>query len=247
MIPVQVQTSTFFFERAMYRLASKFPEEGMERIKANLQAFRAWVAEPAFRAQTPELAVAHILNAVGPAVQLKAELLATLASVPHGLELFLQAMSEDLPDLVPEERPLELLKTANLLQRAQRVWARSIALDPDLSAIERSVGSEQIGTTLTSGFHADNLFTTCLMATDGLSPAPSPQVLHALCIAALDFARQYHQGVQTLVETGAPEINADDPLKPTTVADLRSLPPYDGPAATIEEMKAAIEAAFGDP
>jgi hypothetical protein len=245
MIPVQVQTPTFFFERAIDRLASKFPAEGMERLKANLRAFRAWVAEPAYREQSPEDAVEHVLKAVGPAVQLRAEFLATLASVPRGFELFLEAVTEDLADMVPEEGTPELVEAANLLQRAQRVWVRFIAFHPDLAEVERSVGSEQIGGVLTLGFHSDNLLTICLMATDGLSAPPSPQVLDALSAAALDHARQYHQGVRSLVEAVAPEIDTEAPFESTTVADLLSLPPYDGPAATVEEMEEAIGALFG--
>ncbi|RME25499.1 MAG: hypothetical protein D6798_08820, partial [Deltaproteobacteria bacterium] len=130
MIPVQVQTPTFFFERAIDRLASRFPAEGTERLKANLQAFRAWVAEPAFREQSPDDAVNHVLKAVGPAAQLKAEFLATLASVPRGIELFLEAVTEDLADMVPDAGTPEFVEAANLLQRAQRMWVRFIAFHP---------------------------------------------------------------------------------------------------------------------
>lgn len=245
MIPVQVQTPTFFFERAIDRLASKFPAEGTERLRANLHAFRAWVAEPAYRERSPEDAVEHVLKAVGPSAQLRAQFMLTLASVPRGFELFLEAVTEGLADTVPRDGAPELAEAAILLQRAQRTWVRFIAFHPDLAGVERSVGIERIGGVLTLGFHADNLFTICLMATDGLSAVPSPRVLDALSAAALDGARRYHQGVRSLVEAVAPEIDTEAPFRSTAVADLLSLPPYDGPAATVEEMEEAIGALFG--
>lgn len=64
MIQVQVQTPTFFFERAIERLASTFPAEGMERLMAKLRAFRAWVAEPAYREQSGDDAVEHVTQTV---------------------------------------------------------------------------------------------------------------------------------------------------------------------------------------
>ena len=245
MIAVQVQTPTFFFERAIDRLARRFPAEAIERLKANLQAFRVWVAEPAFREGSPQDAVQHVLNAVGPAVQLKAGFLATLASVPDGIELFLQAVTEGDGDMVAGDGTPESADAADLLQRAQRLWVRFFYFHPDVAAVERAVGSDRLGEVLTLGFHADNLLTVCLMATDGASAAPSPRVIEALCTAARDFAQKYHHGVRSVVESVAPQIDTEAPLEPTTVADLLSLPPYDGPAATLEEMEAAIGASFG--
>lgn len=246
MLPVHVQTPTFFFERAADRLASKLSTEEMEQIKANLRAFRTWVAEPAYRAPSPEDAVEHVLEAIGPAAQLKAAFLATLTSVPGGLDLFIEAVTEDLADTVSDEGGgLELTEAADLLQRAQRMWFRFLAFHPDLEMMERSVGREQIGSVLTHGFHADNLLTICLMATDGQSVAPSPQVLDALSAAALHYSSRYHRGVRSLVEAVAPKVDTAAPFRSTTVADLVALPPYDGPAATVEEMEEAIRALFG--
>lgn len=244
---VQVQTPAFFFERAIDQLAARFPADAMERLRANLKAFRAWVAEPAFRAPGADAAVTHVLEAVGPAVQFKAEFLAVLASVPQGVELFIEAVTEDLVDMVPDKGPQGLAEAADLLQRAQRTWLRFAVFHPDLAGVEAAVGGERLGEVLTLGFHADNLLTVCLMAGDGDSAPPKKSVQKALCGAARDYAQRYHQAVRGLVEAAAPPFDEADPFKPTTLADLLALPPYDGPAATPDEMDDAIGALFESP
>ena len=206
MLAVHVQTPAFFFERAVDQLSARFPPDAMIRLEANLRAFRAWVADPAFREPIPDAAVDHVLKAVGPAVQLEAEFIAVLASVPRGMELFIEAVTEDLVDVAPEGGPQELAHAAELLQRA---WLRFAVFHPDLAGVEAVVGDDRLGEVLTLGFHADNLL--------------------------------------TVVDGAAPQLDEADPFKPTTVADLLALPPYDGPSATPEEMDEPIRTMFKSP
>ncbi|MFH1468832.1 MAG: hypothetical protein ABIO70_30870 [Pseudomonadota bacterium] len=159
----------------------------------------------------------------------------------------MEAVTEDLVDLVPEGGPPDLVEAADLLQRAQRVWLRFFVFHPDLAGVEATLGSERLGAVLTLGFHSDNLLTISLMAGDGLSDPPCAEVLWALSAASLDFAKQYHDGVRALVEAIAPQIDETDPFQPTTLDDLLALPPYDGPAATVEEAEEAIGAVFRSP
>ena len=245
MAAVQLQTPSFFSERAIDRLAASFPPAARERLKANLRAFRSWVAEPAFRAKSPAEAVKHVLVSVGPSVQFKAEFLAVLAAVPNGIMLFVQAMSEELGSLAPEGAEPALGRALDLLQRAQRIWFRFLAFHPDGGALESIAGIERITAVLDLAFHADNLATVSCMAADGESGRVKVPMLKALCAAAEDYARRYHAAVRDLVEQVAPVRDPAHPFAPSSLADLLALPPYDGPAASVEEMDESIGALLG--
>ncbi len=244
MLSVRVQPPTFFAERAIDRLVGRLPSEALARLRANLRAFRAWVAEPAYRADGGPAAVQHVLASVGPSVQLKADFLMALASVPRGFELFFEAVTDELLDIVPEDGPEVLTRATEHLVRAQRVWFRLMLFHPDLDGVERAVGNARLSETLTIGFHADNLLTVCFMAMDGESGRIAPAVLDTLLDAAADFSARYHAAVTGLAEAVAPQVDEQTPFEPSALADLLALPPCDSPPLTPEEMDEAITAQF---
>lgn len=242
MLAVQLQTPSFFSERAIDRLAASFPAAARDRLKANLQAFRSWVAEPAFRAKSPAAAVEHVLKSVGPAVQLKSEFLAVVAAVPNGFDLLMRVGTDEIAALAPEGGSPTLVEAIAWLQRAQRTWFRFIAFHPDGGGLDAVAGIDRITTVLDLGFHADNLVTISCMATDGESGRVRAAVQHALCAAAVDYAERYHSAVRDLVER---VVATKEPSEPSSLADLLALPPYDGPAATVEEMDEVIGSVHG--
>lgn len=244
MLSVRVQPPTFFAERAIDQLVGRFPPHAVERLRANLRAFRAWVAEPAFRAAGGDATVQHVLASVGPSVQLKADFLMALASVPRGFELFFEAVTDELLDVVPEDGPQQLADATEHLVRAQRVWLRLMLFHPDLDGLERTVGRERLGEVITLGFHADNLLTVCFMALDGESGTVDAGALASLLNAAASHAERYHAAVTSLAEAVAPDIHEHSPFTPSALADLLALPPYDGPPVSVEEMDDAIAAHF---
>lgn len=209
-------------------------------MKVNFKAFRAWVAEPAFRASSPEAAVEHVVRSVGPSVQLKAEFLSVVAAVPNGFDLLVRAVTEELVDLVPRGGSPALARAVEHLQRSQRFLFRFAAFHPDPQAVERVAGVDRLSAVLDLGFHADNLVTVSCMAADGESGGVKAAVLNALAAAADDFAERYHSAVRDLVEEVAGTRDAARSFEPSTVADLLALPPFDGPAATVEEMNESI-------
>lgn len=244
MLSVRVQPPTFFAERAFDQLVGRFPSHAVELLRANLRAFRAWVAEPAFRAAGGDAAVQHVLASVGPSVQLKADFLVALASVPRGFELFFEAVTDELLDVVPEDGPQQLTEATEHLVRAQRVWLRLMLFHPDLEGVERTAGSERLGEVITLGFHADNLLTVCFMALDGESGIVDAGALASLLDAAASHAVRYHAAVTSLAEVVAPEVDEHSPFTPSALADLLALPPYDGPPVSVEEMDEALAARF---
>lgn len=247
MLAAQLQTPSLLSERSIDRLAAGFPEAARERLRANFRAFRSWVAEPAFRAKTPAQAVEHVLGCVGPAVQLKAELLAIVAAVPGGFEILVAAVTEELGSLVPEGGPADLASALDHLQRAQRIWFRFVTFHPDLAAVEELVGVDKIVAVLDEGFHADNLVAVCFMATDSESGKVKAPIVRALAAAAEEHAQRFHAAVSDLVEQVASAGATGRSFESSSLADLLALPPYDGPAATVEEMDEAIASIYRAP
>lgn len=244
MLAAQVQTPTFFHERALDLLMDRFPTDAMGKLRANLAAFRAWIAVPAYRARGPKAALDHVLNAAGPAVQLKVEFITVLANVPDGFALLAEVVTEELGDILPAEGDPMLAEAVDHLQAAQRTWLRFVTFHPDLDAVERKVGTPRLTAVINLCFHADNLLTVCLMGADGSCGKVRPQVQHALAAAAAEYAGRYHAAVRDLVERSAPILDAAHPFSATTLEDLLALPPYDGPAASVSGMGDSIGALF---
>ena len=244
MIAAQVQTPTLVQERALDRLVDRLPEGATERLRANLAAFRAWIAAPAYRARGPKGAILHILHAVGPAVQLKVEFATILAEIPGGYALLAEALADEPADLLPAEQDPLLAKAAAHLQAATRIWLRFVTFHPDLAGVEAKVGVDRLTDVTNLGFHADNLLAVGLMGADGSCGKVRTPILHAIAGAAADHAARYHAAVEELVEAAAPRLDEGHPFGATTLQDLLALPPYGGPARSTREMDASIGALF---
>lgn len=244
MIGTQVQNPTFFYERALDLLADRFPQGAMERLRANLAAFRSWIAAPAYRASGPKAAVDHILNSAGPAVQLKVDFIGVLADVPDGFALLATIMTMEPGKILPVEQDPALAEAVADLQAGQRTWLRFVTFHPDLAGVEARVGTERLTDVINLCFHADNLLTVCMMGADGSCGSVPPLVHEAIAAAAADYAARYHAAVRDLVESAAPSLDPADPFKATTLQDLLALPPYDGPAASVHEMGDSIGGLF---
>lgn len=236
------QTPSVLSEQAVVRLEGLLPKETIAELRANFRSFRAWVAEPAFRASTPEAAVQHVVQAIGPSVQFKASLIKAFMAVPNGLSLLSKAGLEALSILAPGGSSPDLVEAATHLQQGQRIWQRLAAFHTDLSLFDDTLGPVALGEALTFGFHADNLFTVSCMASDGISGVVPPATLAALHAAAADFAKRYHRTACDLAERLAPKIDATDPFRTTSLDDLLNLPPFDGRAASVDEIHEAIRA-----
>ncbi len=243
MFATQVQTPTLFSERTIDLLVGRFPPETTRRLRANLAAFRSWVAAPAYRAKSPKAAVAHVVAAVGPALQLKMELITALGEVPDGLRLFTSTVLEG-PAELPMEPDSRLGLATEHLYASQRMWLRFMSFHPDLAAVQAKIGFEQIADAVSLGFHADNLLTVCVMGTDGTCGVVRPSFRQALEQAAVDYASRYHHAIKKLVKSAAPPFDKLQPFKQSTLADLLSLPPFDGPAVSVPELREAIGAGF---
>lgn len=244
MLASKVQTPTFLYERALDLLVDRFPPAAMERLRANLAAFRAWIAAPAYRKKSAKAAVEYILNSAGPAVQLKVEFITLLGEVPDGFALLAEVVTDELDDVTPQEHDPVLAEAVGHLQAAQRIWLRFVTFHPDLEGVEGAIGAERLAEVISLGFHTDNLLTVCLMGADGSCGAVRPQVQHALAAAAGDFAERYHTAVRGVVELAAPTFDAARPFRTTTLQDLLALPPYEGPAAKAAEMGESVAAMF---
>ena len=244
MLAAQVQTPTFFHERALDLLVDRFPKDAVGKLRANLAAFRSWIALPAYRARGPKAALDHVLNSAGPAVQLKVEFITVLANVPDGFALLAEVVTEELSDIFPVEGDPLLAEAVDHVQAAQRTWLRFVTFHPDLDEVERKVGMPRLTAVFNLCFHADNLLTVCLMGADGSCGKLRPRVQHALAAAAVEYAGRYHAAVRDLVELAAPSLDAAHPFSATTIEDLLALPPYDGPAAATNEMGESIGALF---
>jgi hypothetical protein len=237
---LELQTPSFLSERAVDHLEGQLPDETIAELRLNLRAFRSWVAEPAFRAPTPEAAVEHVQRAVGPSVQLKATLIAALAKAPGGMMLLARSVIDALTEMVSAGGSPTLVGAADHLQKAQRVWVRFLAVHPELATFASQPLAAELVEALNLGFHADNLLTVRFMATDGDSAPVAPPIVAALEVAAADIAQRYHQAVLELVERHAPGINPSEPFRPTDLDDLLNLPPFDGPETTVDEINEAI-------
>jgi hypothetical protein len=237
---LELQTPSFLSERAVDHLEGKLPDETIAELRLNLRAFRSWVAEPAFRAPTPEAAVEHVLHAVGPSVQLKATLIAALAKAPGGVMLLARSVIDALTEMVAAGGSPTLVGAAEHLQKAQRVWMRFLAVHPEVATFASQPLAGELVEALNLGFHADNLLTVRFMATDGDSAAVPPPIVEALESAAADVAQRYHQAVRELLERQAPSVDPLDPFRPTDLDDLLNLPPFEGPEATVDQINHAI-------
>lgn len=229
-------TPIFLTEQALDRLVGEIPPQALADLREATSAFQAWVAQPALRMGTAEQAVAHVLGAAGSSVSLRVAFARALASVPDGPVRFLQIIAESLGDLLPPDLPAPAREAADGLQRAQATWARLMALHPRLGRLEGVTDAAHVNRLLTAGLHADTLLLVVLI---GLAPEgepASPEVVRGIAEAAAEHARAYHRGVRTLAESLVPPLAAD---AATTVDDLLALPPFDGPARSMEEIQAA--------
>ncbi len=239
----QVQTPLFFVERDLERLVGLLPVEAIATLKWNMGAFRATIAQPALIAESSEKAVEHMLESAGIAAQIKVEFVKAISSVPDGLEIFLRVIGEHLGDLVEVEAEPMLLEAVDHLQAAQRLWYRFLAFYPDLPGVEQQVGINRLMAIISFGFQADSFLTVCLMGASGDCES-RPEVLSALCVEARTWAERYQVAIQELAEELAPKLDEAEPFAATTLDDIMSLPPFDGPATTIDQMDEAIATAF---
>ncbi len=223
---------------AIDRLEGQIPDASITQLRTDLRQFRAWVAEPAFRAATPEAAVAHVIAASGPGLQLKQNLIQVLVSVPNVAELLVDAAVESFESWARSAPSAALAEALAATASAQRFWFRLATFHPKLAGPHLEVSPVELAHTLLPGFLADHLLTLVMMASDGESDTTAdPAVVAALETASAEYAHPFHRSVLAFADRLAPSWDPAAPFKPTSLDDLMSLPPHDGAALTVSDVE----------